>query len=65
VLRDVSTTVIGILRQVPVLHDVNASQDSGNRELSVHVDREKAKDYGFLGQRRRPVHCDQRFAACG
>src|SRR6478752_1201052 len=27
VLRDVSTTVIGILRQVPVLHDVNASQD--------------------------------------
>ncbi len=47
VLRDVSTTVIGILRQVPILHDVNANQDSGNRELSVHVDREKAKEYGF------------------
>ena len=47
VLRELSTTVIGILRQVPVLRDVNANQDSGNRELSVHVDREKAKDYGF------------------
>jgi len=47
VLRDVSGTVIGILRQVPVLRDVNANQDSGNRELSVRVDRDKAKDYGF------------------
>ena len=47
VLRELSTTVIGILRQVPVLRDVNATQDSGNRELSVRVDRDKAKDYGF------------------
>jgi HAE1 family hydrophobic/amphiphilic exporter-1 len=47
VLRDLSKTVIGILRQVPVLRDVSAAQDSGNRELSVRVDREKAKEYGF------------------
>ena len=47
VLRDVSGTVISILRQVPVLREVNANQDSGNRELSVRVDRDKAKDYGF------------------
>jgi len=47
VLRELSGTVIGILRQVPVLRDVNADQDSGNRELSVRVDRDKAKEYGF------------------
>jgi HAE1 family hydrophobic/amphiphilic exporter-1 len=47
VLRELSGTVIGILRQVPVLRDVNANQDNGNRELSVRVDREKAKEYGF------------------
>jgi hydrophobic/amphiphilic exporter-1 (mainly G- bacteria), HAE1 family len=47
VLRDLSTTVIGILKQVPMLRDVSANQDNGNRELSVRVDREKAKDFGF------------------
>jgi len=47
VLREQSTTVIGILKQVPSLRDVSANQDSGNRELSVHVDRDKAKEFGF------------------
>ena len=47
VLRDLSAAVIPVLRRIPILHDVSAAQDSGNRELSVHVDREKAKDYGF------------------
>ncbi len=47
VLREMSASVIPVLQQVPILHDVSAAQDSGNRELSVHVDREKAKDYGF------------------
>jgi hydrophobic/amphiphilic exporter-1 (mainly G- bacteria), HAE1 family len=47
VLRELSGTVLPILRQVPMLRDVNTDQDSGNRELTVHVDREKAKDYGF------------------
>ncbi len=46
-LRDLSSTVIGLLKQLPGLRDVSANQDNGNRELSVHVDREKAKDYGF------------------
>jgi HAE1 family hydrophobic/amphiphilic exporter-1 len=47
VLRELSASVIPILQQVPSLRDVHANQDSGNRELSVRVDREKAKDYGF------------------
>jgi HAE1 family hydrophobic/amphiphilic exporter-1 len=47
VLRDLSTTVIGILKQVPSLRDVSANQDNGNRELSVRVDRDKAKEFGF------------------
>ncbi len=46
-LRELSTTVIGILKQVPSLRDVSANQDSGNRELSVRVDRDKAKEFGF------------------
>jgi HAE1 family hydrophobic/amphiphilic exporter-1 len=47
VLRDLSTTVIGILKQIPSLRDVSANQDNGNRELSVRVDRVKAQEYGF------------------
>ena len=47
VLRELSGTAIGVLKQVPGLRDVNANQDSGNRELSVRVDRDKAKEYGF------------------
>jgi HAE1 family hydrophobic/amphiphilic exporter-1 len=47
VLRDLSGTVLGILKQTPGLRDVSANQDSGNRELSVRVDRVKAQEYGF------------------
>jgi len=47
VLRDLSGTVIGLLKRIPGLRDISANQDDGNRELSVHVDREKAKAYGF------------------
>ncbi|HZP67613.1 MAG TPA: efflux RND transporter permease subunit [Rudaea sp.] len=47
VLRDVSTTVIPVLQRLPALKDVSAMQDNSNRELSVRVDREKAKEYGF------------------
>jgi len=46
-LRELSASVIPVLRRIPILHDVSAAQDNGNRELAVHVDREKAKDYGF------------------
>jgi HAE1 family hydrophobic/amphiphilic exporter-1 len=47
VLRELSASVLPVLRQVPSLKDVSAAQDNGNRELSVRVDREKAKEYGF------------------
>jgi HAE1 family hydrophobic/amphiphilic exporter-1 len=47
VLRDLSGTVINVLKKLPSLRDVSANQDNGNRELSVRVDREKAKEYGF------------------
>ena len=42
-----SASVIRSLKQIPSLRDVSATQDSGNRELSVRVDREKAKEFGF------------------
>jgi HAE1 family hydrophobic/amphiphilic exporter-1 len=47
VLRELSATVIPILKSLPSLRDVRANQDKGNRELAIHVDREKAKSYGF------------------
>ena len=46
-LREMSASVIRNLKQIPSLRDVSATQDSGNRELSVRVDREKAKEFGF------------------
>ena len=46
-LRELSDSVISALKSLPSLRDVSATQDSGNRELSVRVDREKAKEYGF------------------
>jgi HAE1 family hydrophobic/amphiphilic exporter-1 len=47
VLRELSATVIPIIKSLPSLRDVRADQDSGNRELAVRVDREKARSYGF------------------
>ncbi len=47
VLRDMSDTVLAILKKLPALRDVSAMQDSGNRELTVRVDRDKAKEFGF------------------
>ena len=47
VLRELSASVLPVLQRVPSLRDVHANQDSGNRELAIRVDREKAKDYGF------------------
>ncbi len=47
VLRELSAGVIAVLKAVPGLRDVRTAEDDGNRELSVHVDREKAKSYGF------------------
>ena len=47
VLRELSASVIPILKSLPSLRDVRASQGNSNQELAVHVDGEKAKDYGF------------------
>jgi len=48
VLRELSaSTVIPILQRVKSIRDVRPNQDNGNQELSVRVDREKARDYGF------------------
>jgi HAE1 family hydrophobic/amphiphilic exporter-1 len=47
VLRDLSKTAIPVLQSVPALRDVRSTEDSGNHELAIRVDREKAKTYGF------------------
>ena len=47
VLRDLSAAVIPILQRIKSIRDVRPNQDNGNQELSVRVDREKARDYGF------------------
>ena len=46
-LRELADSVIPILRSLPSLRDVRASQNNGNQELSVHIDRQKAKTMGF------------------
>jgi len=47
VLRDLATSVIPALQRIPQLRDVRTTEDNGNREMAVRVDREKAKSYGF------------------
>jgi HAE1 family hydrophobic/amphiphilic exporter-1 len=46
-LRDLADSVIPILRSLPSLRDVRAQENNGNPELSVHIDRQKAKTMGF------------------
>ncbi|MGA9335255.1 MAG: efflux RND transporter permease subunit, partial [Rudaea sp.] len=46
-LRELSASVIPVLKHVSSLRDVRAAQDNGNQEVAVRVDREKAKSYGF------------------
>ncbi|MBN8884893.1 MAG: efflux RND transporter permease subunit [Rudaea sp.] len=46
-LRELGDSVIPILRSLPSLRDVRASQNNGNQELSVRIDRQKAKTMGF------------------
>ena len=50
VLRDMSTAVVPILQRIKSIRDVRPNQDNGNQELSVRVDREKARDYGFASK---------------
>ncbi|HSE12280.1 MAG TPA: efflux RND transporter permease subunit, partial [Rudaea sp.] len=46
-LRELSGSVIQALQAVPGLRDVHAAETTGDREVAVHVDREKAQTYGF------------------
>jgi HAE1 family hydrophobic/amphiphilic exporter-1 len=46
-LRELSGPVIQALQHVPGLRDVRTGETSGDREIAVHVDREKAQGYGF------------------
>ncbi len=47
VLHDLSDAVIPVLNRVPGLRDVRAAERTGDREVAVRVDRERAKSYGF------------------
>ena len=46
-LIGLSQAVIPILDHLPGLRDVRTARLGGDREVAVHVDREKAKSYGF------------------
>ena len=46
-LRDLSGPVIQALQQVPGLRDVHTAEATGDHEIAVHVDRERAEGYGF------------------
>ncbi|MGH8042157.1 MAG: efflux RND transporter permease subunit [Rudaea sp.] len=46
-LRELSAAAIKTLQQVPGLRDVRTAQNGGDRELAVHVDRVRARTYGF------------------
>ncbi len=46
-LHNLAEAVIPVLSHVPGLRDVRTTERNGDREVAVHVDREKAKSYGF------------------
>ncbi len=46
-LHELSEAVIPVLAHLPVLRDVRTGDRNGDREVAVHVDREKARSYGF------------------
>lgn len=49
-LDELSDTLIPVLSRLPSLRDVHAEQRGGDREVAVHVDRIRAKQYGFDAQ---------------
>jgi HAE1 family hydrophobic/amphiphilic exporter-1 len=46
-LRELAQSVLPVLRAIPALRDVHLSERSSDRELAVHVDRERARQAGF------------------
>jgi hydrophobic/amphiphilic exporter-1 (mainly G- bacteria), HAE1 family len=46
-LQELADQIIPILQTQPSLRDVRTTSGSDNMEMAIHVDREKAKSYGF------------------
>lgn len=49
-LEQLSDTLVPVLARLPSLRDVHAAERGGDREVAVHVDRVRAKQYGFDAQ---------------
>ena len=49
-LRELSPTVVNVLSRLPTLKDVRTEKGNGDREVATHVDRIRAKNYGFDAQ---------------
>jgi HAE1 family hydrophobic/amphiphilic exporter-1 len=49
-LRGLGETIVPVLRRVEGMRDVRIEEASADRELAVHVDRERAAAYGFSAQ---------------
>lgn len=49
-LRELSTSVVGVLSRLPSLRDVRPDKGNGDREMQVRVDRDRARQYGFDAQ---------------
>ncbi|MBL8296774.1 MAG: efflux RND transporter permease subunit [Rhodanobacteraceae bacterium] len=47
VLHELSDAILPVLSRLPSLRDVRPAERSGDREIAVRVDRERAKSYGF------------------
>ncbi len=46
-LHEQSASVIALLNRIPGLHDIRLDEGAQNREVAVHIDRERARNYGF------------------
>ncbi|MGA8278509.1 MAG: efflux RND transporter permease subunit [Rhodanobacteraceae bacterium] len=46
-LHDVAESVLPVLKAVPGLRDVRLDQNAADREVTLHVDRERARQFGF------------------
>ncbi len=46
-LHEQSDSVIALLSRIPGLHDVRLDEGAQDREVAVHIDRDRARNYGF------------------
>ena len=49
-LNQLADTLVPVLARLPSLRDVHTAERGGDREVAVHVDRVRAKQYGFDAQ---------------